>query len=144
MMRAEMRVGRLLEVRAFLPIKLEEIPALTASVRAIFECAPPLVVAILDARTYGIEPPSAADSFIETIKRDNPRIERSAFLIEPGQSLLGLQLDRMIREAGNPNRRLFRDVTAAANFLRPVLTPEESARLDAFLASRSEEDEAPR
>ena len=128
-----MRVGRLLEVRAYLPIRLEEIPALVETMRSIYERAPRLVVAILDARTYGIEPPAAVDHFIETIKRDNPRIERSAFLIEPGQSLLGLQLDRVIREAGNPNRKLFRDVDAAKAFLKPALTPEESARLDAFL-----------
>jgi len=137
MMRAEIRVGRLLEVRAVLPILLDEIPSLQASVRAIFEQAPRLVVAILDARNYGIEPPTAADLFLQQIKQDNPRIERSAFLIEPGQSLLGLQLDRVIREAGNPNRRLFRDAEAATAFLRPSLTPEESARLDAFLADNS-------
>ena len=135
-----MRVGRLLEVRALLPIKLEEIPALTETMRGIFERAPRLVVAILDARAYGLEPPIATDHFIENIKRDNPRIERSAFLIEPGQSLLGLQLERIIREAGNPNRRLFRDVAAATAFLRPALTAEESSRLDAFLASRATEE----
>ena len=135
-----MRVGRLLEVRALLPIKLEEIPALTQSIRAIFERAPRLVVAILDARSYGLEPPIATDHFVENIKKDNPRIERSAFLIEPGQSLLGLQLERMIREAGNPNRRLFKDIPAATAFLRPVLTREESARLDAFLAARATDE----
>lgn len=136
-MQVEMRVGRLLEVRAILPIRLEEIPAIVDGVRRIFERAPRMVVAILDARSYGVEPPAATDHFIETIKRDNPRIERSAFLIEPDQSLLGLQLDRMIREAGNPNRRLFRDIEAATAFLRPSLTVQESARLDEFLASRA-------
>lgn len=136
-MRAEMRVGRLLEVRAVLPIAIEDIPTLRESVRAIFERAPRLVVAILDARAYGIEPPDAADHFLKTIREDNPRIERSAFLIEPDQSLLSLQLERVIREAGNPNRRLFRDVSSATAYLRPSLTPEESARLDAFLVDRA-------
>ena len=135
MMLAEMRVGRLLEVRAVLPIRLEDLPALSATMKAIYDRAPRLVVAILDARNYGLEPPEAAEHFVETIRRDNPRIERSAFLIEADQSLLGLQLERVIREAGNPNRRLFRDVAAAVAFLRPSLTIEESARLDAFLES---------
>jgi hypothetical protein len=134
MMRVEMRVGRLLEVRASLPIQLEEIPALTESIAAIFRRAPARVVAILDARTYGLEPPEATEHFIETMKRDNARVERSAFVVEPHQSLLALQLDRMIRDAGNPDRRLFRGALAATAFLRPVLSAEESARLDAFLA----------
>ena len=137
-MRAQLCVGRLLEVRAFTPINLEEIPALVATMKAIFERATGLVVAILDARSYGIEPPSAADQFVSVIKRDNPRIERSAFVIEPEQALLGLQLDRMIREANNPKRRLFRDVNDAVGFLAPVLTDEERARLDAFLAGAVE------
>jgi hypothetical protein len=134
MMRAEMRVGRLLEVRASLPIRVEEIPALTQSMLAIYGRAPPLVVAILDARTYGLEPPDATDYFVGALRRDNPRIERSAFVIEPHQNLLALQLERVIREAGNPRRRLFRSAPAAAAFLRSALTTEESARLDAFLS----------
>lgn len=138
MMRAEMRVGRLLEVRALLPIRLEEIPALTTSIGEIFRRCPTSVVAILDARSYGVEPPVATDQFIATIKRDNPRIERSAFLVEPHQSLVGLQLERMIREAGNPNRRLFRSAREAVAFLEPVLTEEERVRLDGFLAARDE------
>jgi hypothetical protein len=133
MMRVEMRVGRLLEVRAYLPIRVEEIPKLVKTLAAIYERAPRLVVAILDARAYGVEPPETVKFFIEAIKRDNPRIERSAFLIEQGQNLLGLQLDRVIREAGNPNRRLFRDVPAATAFLSPSLNEEERTRLDTFL-----------
>jgi hypothetical protein len=134
MMRAEMRVGRLLEVRASLPICVEEIPALIASFTSIFRDAPPLVVAILDARSYGLEPPEATAYFVDMMKRDNTRIERSAFLVEPHQSLLALQLDRVIREAGNPRRRLFRSPPAAAAFLDPVLSAAEYARLDLFLA----------
>ena len=134
MMRAEMRVGRLLEVRATLPICPEETPELIASFTSIFRDAPPLVVAILDARSYGLEPPEAAAHFVDMMRRDNARIERSAFLIEPHQSLLALQLERLIREAGNPRRRLFRSPAAAAVFLDPVLSAAEYARLDLFLA----------
>jgi hypothetical protein len=139
MMQVEMRVGRLLEVRAYLPIRVEEIPKLVKTLAAIYERAPRLVVAILDARAYGIEPPETVKFFVEAIKRDNPRIERSAFLIDQGQNLVGLQLDRVIREAGNPNRRLFRDVATATAFLSPSLNEEERARLDAFLALRMSE-----
>jgi hypothetical protein len=133
MMRVQMQVGRLLEVRAVLPIKLEEIPSITKSMKDIFERTTDQVVAILDARTYGVEPPEAAEHFVGSLKRDNPRIERSAFLVEPRQALLGLQLERVIREAQNPRRRLFRSVGDAVAYLEPVLTREERARLDAFL-----------
>ena len=129
-----MQVGRLLEVRAFLPVRMEEIPVLVQTMKEIFDRAPAQVVAILDARTYGVEPQDATDHFLAAIKRDNPRVERSAFLIDRDQALLGLQLDRLIREAGNPRRRLFRSVAGAVTFLQPVLTPDEQARLDAFLA----------
>jgi hypothetical protein len=134
MMRAEMRVGRLLEVRAELPIKVEEVPALVQTMRDIFARTPDLVVAILDARSYGLEPPELTALFVDVIKRDNPRIERSAFLIEPEQALLGLQLERIIREAGSTKRRLFRSPKEATEYLEPALTDEERARLQAFLA----------
>jgi hypothetical protein len=144
MMQVEMRVGRLLEVRAYLPIRVEEIPKLVKTLAAIYERAPRLVVAILDARAYGIEPPEAVKHFVEAIRRDNPRIERSAFVIDQGQNLLGLQLDRVIREAGSPNRRLFRDIAAATAFLSPSLNEEERARLDAFLGERWSAPPSPR
>jgi hypothetical protein len=128
-----MQVGRLLEVRAELPIRVEEIPSITRSMTEILERTTDSLVAILDARAYGVEPPEAADHFVGSLRRDNPRIERSAFLIDAGQALLGLQLERVIREAQNPRRRLFRSVSEAVSYLAPVLTREESARLDAFL-----------
>jgi hypothetical protein len=134
MMRAHMSVGRLLEVRALMPVKLEEIPALAQAMKEIFERTPGQVVAILDARDYGVEPPEAAAHFASTLKRDNPRIERSAFLIGADQAVMGLQLERIIREAGNPNRRLFRSLDEAVAFLEPVLMLDERLRLKAFLA----------
>src|SRR5579883_627232 len=129
MIRAAMHVGRLLEVRAVLPIRMDEVPGLLQTMKDLFERAPPLVVSILDARHYGVEPPEAAEHFLKVIKRDNARIERSAFLVAPDQPVLGLQLERMIREAGSSKRRLFRNVADAVAFLDPVLTPEERARL---------------
>jgi hypothetical protein len=40
---------------------------------------------------------------------------------------------RLVREAGNPNRRLFSEVTPLAAWLDELLTPEESAELHRFL-----------
>jgi hypothetical protein len=77
MMRLEMQVGRLLEVRAVLPIKVEEIPSITKAMKDILERTTDQVVAILDARSYGVEPPEAADHFVGSLRRDNPRIERT-------------------------------------------------------------------
>ncbi|HEX7665565.1 MAG TPA: hypothetical protein VF407_13660 [Polyangiaceae bacterium] len=125
-------------MRASLPLVLSEVPGFGAIVRGLFENAPGKLVACLDARTYGVEPPEAANHFLETIKRDNPKLERSAFVVDPAQRIVALQLERMIREAGNPNRRLFTDLDEAKAFLAPVLELEERTRLDAFLASGGE------
>jgi hypothetical protein len=47
--------------------------------------------------------------------------------------VLGLQIQRMIREANNPNRRAFRDPDALVAWLGEVLSVQERIRLAAVL-----------
>ncbi len=42
------------------------------------------------------------------VVKEEPRLMRTATLLNP-DPVLGLQIQRMIREAGNPERRAFRD-----------------------------------
>ncbi|MEO1170622.1 MAG: hypothetical protein AAFX94_01020, partial [Myxococcota bacterium] len=43
-----------------------------------------------------------------------------------------LQMERVIREAGSPQRKTFRDFPALRQWLAPVLTPDELTRIDVF------------
>jgi hypothetical protein len=66
------------------------------------------------------------------MRADNPAVERNALLVAP-RTVMGLQLERMVREAGHPGRRVFRDAPSLLVWLGEVLTVEEHTELQRFL-----------
>lgn len=64
----------------------------------------------------------------------NTRLVRVAILVARSNATLTLQLNRIVREAGYENRRVFFDAEPAAAWLDPELTAEENRRVDEFLA----------
>jgi hypothetical protein len=85
---------------------------------------------LTDARTFA---PATVERFVQAMKADNPRLERSAILLGPESPTLLLQLERMIKESNHPARRTFRDAAELAEWLRPVLTDDEQRALAGFL-----------
>jgi hypothetical protein len=67
------------------------------------------------------------------MRRDNPRVAANGVLV--GESNLGLfdQVEKVLREAKNPNRKVFRSRLDVAAFLDPLLTAAERDRREAFL-----------
>ena len=60
-------------------------------------------------------------------------MERTAFLV--GESaVFAMQIERVIRNAANPNRRAFRDPGDLRKWLAEILTATEAARLGEFLS----------
>jgi hypothetical protein len=83
------------------------------------------------ARTFA---PETAERWVQVMRSDNPRLERSAILV--GESArVSLQIERMVREAQHPGRRTFRDVAELSQWLAPVLDEAERAALERFLAA---------
>lgn len=134
MIRVECRTGRLVELQTIAPVSLEDVDASIAHFVRIFTALSTRVVACVDLRRSPVLDKEASARFLDLLKRDNPRIERSALLVAPGTATLALQVDRMIREANNPARRMCRSLRDVEDFLHPVLNVEEKARLASFLS----------
>ena len=134
---AELKVGRLLEVRAEAGYRSKE------DVDAIFEqigrAMPKLPegsqhIVVADWRRCPIMSPEAADYMAESIARSNPSLLRSAALTQYSAPTSVVQFLRIIREANH--RQLFRSSDELIRWLDEVMTLAESRRLRDFLAYR--------
>ena len=127
--------GRLITFRVRSPVEDGNAAAAAAELRAaIGRISGQVIICtdLTDARTFA---PATTERFVQTMKADNPRLERSAILLGPGSPTLLLQLERMVRESNHPARRTFRDASELADWLRPALLADEQEALDAFLRS---------
>jgi hypothetical protein len=131
------KVGRFLEVRVVTLRTLADVRAYERELLRAFAVAGPRPVGICDLRYVGIFPPDVADALVGTLARGGTSLERSALLLAPALPALALQIERIVREAGDPQRRTFRTPADATAWLGEVLTPPELARLETFLAEPS-------
>jgi hypothetical protein len=129
--------GRLVEVRVASPLTLEEVHQFVRAHQATISRIPDRYVGVVDllnARTF---PADVAQSMIQLLSAMADRVERTAFLI--GESaVFALQIERVLRNAENPNRRAFRDPAELGRWLGEILTPHEQTRLAQFLKGSGE------
>jgi hypothetical protein len=93
---------------------------------------PGKLVGISDYRDARLLAPDIADRMVMSFKTTNPRVDRAAILMGDG-GVITLQAERIVREADNPQRRIFRSAPDAIAWLSEVLAPMEIARLKHFL-----------
>jgi hypothetical protein len=127
--------GRLLTLRLESPLDEQEAGEVFSDIRRLLGAMSGQAISCTDltnARTFS--PPIAA-RFTELMRGDNPKIERSAFLLAENAATFSLQLDRMIRESKNPHRRTFTGAQDLEAWLTPLLTPLERGLLRAFLGT---------
>ena len=86
-----------------------------------------------DWRKVSVMSPETATRVRAMLSKANARVERSSILTTADQSTANLQVQRLVREAENENRRHFVIARDQYNWLSEVLTPEESRRLSEFL-----------
>jgi hypothetical protein len=134
---AEVRVGRLLEVRVDAGYRT------TSDVDALFEkigeeIAKPSsserYVAVVDWRRCQVMSPGAAERVIQRIALTNPRTERSSALASQSSPVAVLQFVRLIRSANHPDRKLFFDADELVEWLAGALSLEETQRAREFLS----------
>jgi hypothetical protein len=130
----ENRVGRLIEFRASPQVAPDELPEFLTRVREAVRRPRMKVVICCDMRGNTVMHPDVAEQVIGLLRSDNPLVERGGYLID-GQAVFGLQIERVVREAKNENRRTFSSLPQLLDFLSPVLTSEEHQRLLEFLAA---------
>ncbi|MGZ3428411.1 MAG: hypothetical protein ACXVDD_21350 [Polyangia bacterium] len=137
MFTAEIRVGRLLEVRMRSPLPLHEAQALVADIRRLVKGTRGPSLGVIDLRGVKLLDPDVVDFLGELMRRDNPWLARNAFILAEASAVKTLQVERMLKEGGSSSRRGFRGRSDAEAWLGEVLDDAERTRLRAFL------DEAP-
>jgi hypothetical protein len=133
MMKVEMKVGRFIEIRGSGVVTAAEMGTFRNQLFGLMVKAGRPIVAAVDM--WGLAPfdDTVAGMFVGLMRGDNPHVERSAHLAEPG-SHYHLQAAEMITSAGNPSRRLFSEVSALERWLSERLDAGERHRMRQFLA----------
>jgi len=129
----DVKMGRLLEFRAMEPSMPEDLDVERQRMTHFFQTIPGKVVVCADFSRATIFSPEVATKVVDVLRYDNPRIERSGFLVSDS-AIFSLQLERLVNQAGNPARKCFRDPFDLKVFLGPNLTHEEHSRLAQFLS----------
>jgi hypothetical protein len=133
MFTAEIRVGRLLEVRMRSPLPLPEAQALVGEIRRLVKATRAPSLGVIDLRGVRLLDPDVVDFLGELMRRDNPWLARNAFILADANAVKTLQIERMLKEGGSASRRSFRKRADAEAWLGEALDAPEQARLRAFL-----------
>jgi hypothetical protein len=128
------QAGRLVEVRVASPVVVDELAPFLRRLREVLSAMPGKAVICTDLRGAKVFAPEVADGFVNIMRGDNPRLDRSAFLVSDN-ALFSLQIERMIREAGSSVRRAFHDPVALVEWVGELLGDDERRSLERFLAA---------
>jgi hypothetical protein len=133
--RVEAHDGRIVTLRIESCPSVEVARALSREILAAFPPRPKKGVATVDFRCAEIFKPDVTEALLALLKADNPSVEKSAHILGSASALFTLQVERMVREAANPRRQVFRDAAPALAYLSDVLTPPQLAWLSAWYAA---------
>ena len=135
---AVVTVGRLLEVRICAGYKsATDVDTLFNAIGAATQRIPMAqrVVVAADWRRCPIMSGEAAQQAVARLTRTNPRTERSAALVLKDSPAAMLQFTRLVREAHHPDRKLLYTTRDMMDWLSPLLSAAETARLKDFLGA---------
>jgi hypothetical protein len=142
MFRVANDVGKLVEIHVTNLAGMDEMELFRAAVMEAVDHARGKAVVVVDLRLPRVFAPEVATALEQMLKRANPKILRSAVLLAREHAIFSLQLERIIREAGNAQRRSFRDAESLEQWLHDVLAPREEARLQNFLTAGDRDERA--
>ena len=132
----ERNAGRLIEAKVRTLRTVQQVDeygrALGEAMRWVPAGTRPVLCA--DHRAVTIYPAAVADRLTELFEKMNARLERVAILVARTNATLSMQLERIVREANNPSRRVFHEGSEAIEHLGEVLDVDERVRLGRFLS----------
>jgi hypothetical protein len=131
MYKVDNHVGRLVEVRLASPLDVSDVQRFVQDMTAVMEKVKGKYVGVVDMLDAYVFPANVADMLSKLLSGAATRVERTAMLIG-SSAVFGLQVERVIRDANNPNRRVFRITRELTSWLNEVLTPAERARLERY------------
>ncbi len=132
----ESKVGRLIEVRFCSPILGEEPGAWRRDHERMIGAMLNTYVFFIDLADAPVFPPDMIEALMLTM-RNEARLLRMAMLLGSSPTL-GLQMQRLIRDAQHPHRKLFREPREAEAYLSEILTLSERTRLHELADRRNE------
>ena len=131
MIRTNRHVGRLIEVRFVSPISDDDLTQ-WATMRLQMRGDVTERLVCMDVTRMSVLPPAISERLLEGLRAPTPGLIRRAFLLPPKRGVVALQIERLSREALVPTRA-FVDRAGLIAWLCETATPEEAARLRAFL-----------
>jgi hypothetical protein len=129
----EHRVGRLVEIRIWSPVSLEEAERWGRDHEAVVQRIAGPYVCFVDLVDATVFPPDVVNAYVKTMKSE-PRLLRTGTLLSENP-ILGLQIQRMIREANHPQRKAFRSRVELEAWVGEILTRDERGRLREILGT---------
>ncbi len=132
MFTAENQVGRLIEVRLDGGGTLQDHQALNSKVFALLARMSQPAVFCTDMRKVDAFTDELAARLAQTYRTANLRVARTAIVARP-KTRLAEQIEKIVREAGSPARRVFLDPADAQRWLGEILDEAERARLAVFV-----------
>ena len=133
---------RILTARVTSCDTVDEARSIALAIRDALTNAPGLVVATADFRAAALFKPEVTEVLVAILKSDNPKVERSGHVVG-GSAISALQIERTVREAGNPARRVFRSIPDVEAYLGEVLTLQQRAWLHAWYVEGTPGSSAP-
>ncbi|WP_375772126.1 hypothetical protein NR798_14980 [Archangium gephyra] len=126
------QVGRLVEIAIWSPVLFEEAERWGREHDRVVDSVGQPYVCFVDLRGAKVFPPETVAAYLSTMKAEQ-QLVRTATLL-PESALVALQINRMIREAGHPERRPFSNADELRHWLGEKLDEKERARLEQLLA----------
>ncbi|WP_394829508.1 hypothetical protein [Pendulispora albinea] len=136
------RVGRLVEAWVATPVSLEDANRIFIDARTCVSSVAAngyKVVVVADMTQVSLFPPEISDKLLQIMRGDTPHLERGGYWIGEALPMFSLQIQRMIREAGSTQRRIFTRRATMETWLADILAPHERRRLTDFLDGREKE-----
>ncbi len=128
------KVGRLVEIRIWSPVTLAETDPWGAAHDAVIAAVDGPYVCFVDLVDATVFPPDVVAGYVKTMKNEE-RLVRTGTLLSESPTF-GMQIQRMIREANNPERRAFREPRELFDWLGEKLDRAERDRLRELLRAR--------
>ncbi|HLK35582.1 MAG TPA: hypothetical protein VKU41_02440, partial [Polyangiaceae bacterium] len=107
---ATSRVGRVIEIRVRRLASRLDVQKLRDALYVALGQAGRGAVICADLRGVGPLSREVSDAWSRAMRAANRDIARSCLLLDPSNVTFNLQIERIVRCAGNPERRLFADV----------------------------------
>jgi hypothetical protein len=132
---ARSRVGRVVEVRVRSLSTLADVQAINTQVAMALLQAGPGAIICADYRFASPFSCQVADAWAHGMRVANGRISGAALLLDPLNTMFNLQVERIVKCAGSPIRRLVTGLGEIQSWLGDSLSAAEWSGIETFLAA---------